>query len=86
MNTFITPWAENTRLGLDIQGDSYNRNAETEYRQIDIKTMKHCENCTTKVIIINYAQPTVPFSIHTWLYQRQKVRGKGQALRLGNEA
>jgi len=35
MNTFISPWAENTRLGVDRPEDSYNRNAETEYRQID---------------------------------------------------
>jgi len=35
MNKFILPWAENTRLGIDRQQDSYNRNAETEYRQID---------------------------------------------------
>jgi len=35
MNTFISPWAENTRLGLDRPEDSYNRNTATEYRQID---------------------------------------------------
>jgi len=35
MNTFISPWAKNTRLGLDRQEDSCNRNAETEYRQTD---------------------------------------------------